>query len=263
MNRQQREKISNDILNIAIVALALLIGLWVVPAFLGGFHEDYKHTFYGLRPYVVKSDSMEPAIRQGALLIGRVTQFGRLQVGDVITFETNIDGQNQLNTHRIVEKQSTHVITKGENAAAADPMPVTPRNFRYRVVVVWNGAARLGTARGVLLYLVLPFVGLIALAGGSCVLFIKIHRKKVAPAQEPELDLSIENISEDENDLLGLIESTLNRAEQGEDDEDEELDLLLEITAALHCAQKPKENDDEEDFEWFDQLMLQKGIALG
>ena len=187
--KKNREKIFNSLLNIALLTLVLVIGLWIAPAFLGSMNEAYQGTFYGFRPLIVRTDSMYPAIRPGALLIGRVTDFGNLQVDDIITFEM-ADGM--LNTHRITEidEQLGLVTTRGDNADADDHLPVTTANFRYRVIFTWNGAADLSNTRGLLLYVAAPLGGGLALAGIIVGIVVLLRRRKQrAPQQLPEYPL--------------------------------------------------------------------------
>jgi len=184
--KKNRERAFNNLLNIALLTLVLVIGLWIAPAFLGSMNEAYQNTFYGFRPYIVLTDSMYPAIQPGALLIGRVANFDDLQVGDIITFEM-ADGM--LNTHRIadIDEEFGLITTRGDNANVDDAMPVTTMNFRYRVIFVWNGAANLGDARGLLLFVAAPVGGGLILAGIIIGVVIALRRKKQrAPQQLPE-----------------------------------------------------------------------------
>ena len=184
--KKNRERAFNALLNIALLTLVLVIGLWIAPAFLGNMNEAYRNTFYGFRPYIVLTDSMYPAIRPGALLIGRVTNFEDLQVGDIITFEMP-DGM--LNTHRVevIDEAFGLITTRGDNADASDAMPVTAMNFRYRVIFTWNGAADLGDLRSLLLFVAAPVGGGLVIAGIIVgIVFAVRRRKRRAPQQLPE-----------------------------------------------------------------------------
>jgi len=176
--KNKRDRRSNWILNTLLVMLALALVLVIVPMFLGNINQDYSQTFYGFRPLIVTSDSMEDYIMEGALIVGRVTDFDDLQVGDVITFEFTHNGELTFNTHRVIAIENGHITTQGDNSAIADSMPVTQDNFAYRVVFHWNGFAQMGTVRGMLLYIGLPIVGLLILAGGIVFLIIWSRRRK-------------------------------------------------------------------------------------
>jgi len=185
MNNPKKRNMSNGVLNVLLIGLVLVMGLGIVPMFLGAVNTDLQGTWYGFRPYIVLSDSMEDTIMTGALLIGRVTPFEALEVGDVVSFDQNFDGEVMLNTHRIIEINETgdRITTQGDNSEFPDDMPVTQMNFRYRVVLIWNGAAQLGTLRGMLLYIVLPIGVLVLLIVGVATFVGK--RKKKASATPP------------------------------------------------------------------------------
>jgi len=187
MNIKKKNR-SNSVLNILLICLALAIGIGIVPAFLGAVNPAMSGTWYGFRPYVVASDSMEDTIMTGALLIGRVTPFEALEVGDIITFEQMFDGEPGLNTHRIIDVGDTQITTQGDNSDRPDSLPVTQQNFRYRVVFIWNDATQLGTVRGMLLYIALPIAVLIGLVTGVSAL-IKAMRRKKANAPPAPLNL--------------------------------------------------------------------------
>lgn len=83
----------------------------------------------GIQPFAIQSDSMKPFFEKGDLVIDkRVDDTSKLEVGDVITFWTIIDGQRVLNTHRIVEIQDAenfrYFITKGDNNSVEDSLTV-------------------------------------------------------------------------------------------------------------------------------------------
>lgn len=216
MNVKKREKIYNRLLNACLIILVLVIGLAIGPVFLGRLNEDYRNTFYGFRPYVVVSGSMEPNIMQGALLIGRVTDFSRLEERDVITF---LQAHDELNTHRIIEVHEFHVVTQGDNNDFPDHMPVTAENFQYRVIFVWNGASALNTPRGLLLYVALPVVGLMVFVS-VIVLLTNARRRRKAKQDQPVY-----------TGLTGIMEQAIDEAFE-EDDNDID-DVLNLVTVAL------------------------------
>jgi len=236
-------------LNILLAALVLVLALAIVPAFLGSVKEEYKHTFYGLRPYLVKTESMEPTIRKGALVLGRAVKFEELRQGDIITFAITREGGEALNTHRIVEKKAAYLTTKGDNADRADELPVTQSNYKYRVVKIWNGVARMGSLKGVVLYVLLPLMGLAVLITGAMALLIWLRRREKPEQQEKPAE-----------------EPTPAREEPDEED------YLLSVVDAVLCppaahegppdgtAQPPEEDDDEVDeelLEWLDYYLVQ------
>lgn len=61
----------------------------------------------------VVSDSMEPTYHKGDLLILKNIPFNKIKVGDVIVF--TVKGRNIPIVHRVINKTSSHVETKGDN----------------------------------------------------------------------------------------------------------------------------------------------------
>ena len=85
------------------------------------------------RPMLVMSPSMEPALGEGLIIIGKgVDEDTELMIGDVCTYET-ADGEPTI-THRIVRKTTEGYIFKGDNNSFEDPLPVPRENIRYKVV---------------------------------------------------------------------------------------------------------------------------------
>ncbi|MCL2532295.1 MAG: S26 family signal peptidase [Oscillospiraceae bacterium] len=271
---------SNWILNILLVLLVLALGLGIVPAFLGAVNPNFQNTWYGFRPYIVLSDSMEPTIMTGALVIGRVVHFADLEVDDIITFEFSHNGNPTLNTHRIVQRETYQVRTQGdrEDITMPDDAPVTQYNFRYRVVW-YSNTIQLGSVRGILLFIVLPAVVLVLLVAALLALIALVRRKRnnTVPLALPEyttdeeqmqphetlpLQPDVQNhidVEEDDDELCGLIEDSLRAPsmqidDDSDDDEDDNLLAMLDQALAMH--------NNKEEHEWFDKLMRQKGIAL-
>lgn len=101
-----------------IKALAVLILIAIVGALAGlYFLDDYN-------AYVVKSDSMQPTIKSGDMVIigspgSLFTE--SLAPGEIITFERN----KNLVTHRILSIEGDTIYTKGDGQEEADPWSVS------------------------------------------------------------------------------------------------------------------------------------------
>ena len=126
---------ANALLNLALACCVVFLTL-VFPVLLYQSLTG-SSAVLGWRLVVVTGDSMEPAIRAGALLLAKETPFHRLEEGDVIVFEA--DGR--LNTHRIVALEYGAAITKGDAALLPDAVHVTPGMYRCRVRKVFNSFA--------------------------------------------------------------------------------------------------------------------------
>ena len=126
---------ANALLNLALACCVIFLTL-VFPVLLYRSLTG-SDAVLGWRFVVVTGDSMEPAIRPGALLLAKETPFSRLAEGDVIVFESN----GRLNTHRIIALEYGAAITKGDAALLPDSVPVTPEMYRCKVRKVFNGFA--------------------------------------------------------------------------------------------------------------------------
>ncbi|MDR2753194.1 MAG: hypothetical protein LBB50_02660, partial [Oscillospiraceae bacterium] len=162
----------------------------------------------------------------------------------------------------------------------ADVLPVTRTNLRYKVLVIWNGAAELRTARGLLLYVALPVLGAALLAG--CVIAIcgAVRRKKrratrVDTQQDDEAAPWVPDTQQDDeaapwvpgtqqdDEAAPQAPGTQQSDEaaprvqrvQFDDDDDELLLqttlLVAEVERQRKAAKKTKtKNADKEDLEW-------------
>jgi signal peptidase len=97
----------------AITILVAIVGVLAVIYFL----DDYD-------AYVVRSDSMQPALKTGDMvIIGSPGSFltPEIEPGEIITYERN----NDLVTHRIVSMEGDTIYTKGDNQEEPDPWTVS------------------------------------------------------------------------------------------------------------------------------------------
>lgn len=132
------KKIINAIINILIV---LLLAVSVLVAALAlASKANGVPSVLGYVPLSVQSDSMIPEFEKGDLIISKaVDDSTALEKGDVITFQTEIMGEDALNTHRIVDVTETGGVefytTKGDNNDIEDSEPVA----RVSVAAKWDG----------------------------------------------------------------------------------------------------------------------------
>lgn len=102
-------KIIQTFLNVILIAIALLILISIFP--VTGNHKIL----------VVKSGSMEPAIKTGSVVF--VSPQKEYNINDIITFAGRGDKENSI-THRIIETEDTdgkkNFVTKGDANNAED-----------------------------------------------------------------------------------------------------------------------------------------------
>ena len=125
----KRKKYANTIKKILAVILVILI-YNIIPIFISS--ENHGIGLFGYRPYIITSDSMEPSINNGDVIITKEYKEEDLQTGDVITFEQN----QEVITHRIKkieEDQTTNektYITKGDNNNIEDS-----ENIKFSAII--------------------------------------------------------------------------------------------------------------------------------
>lgn len=132
------KKVLNTIINILIVlllAISVLVAALALASKSGGVPS-----VLGYVPLSVQSDSMIPEFEKGDLIISKaVDDSTALEKGDVITYKTEIMGEEALNTHRIVDVTETEgfefYTTKGDNNDIEDSEPVA----RISVAAKWEG----------------------------------------------------------------------------------------------------------------------------
>lgn len=99
----------------------------------------------GSTPLTVLTQSMEPTLPPGTLLVVRPTPLEDIRTGDVVTYQI-VSGQPAVISHRVVSVESSSdgartFVLKGDNNAAADSSPVTAAQVRG---VVWYSIPELG-----------------------------------------------------------------------------------------------------------------------
>lgn len=113
-----------------VVLFGLLAGL-TVNALLCVFVDHYYPTFGNSRLFAIVSDSMEPEIPTGSMIVGRVPNSeADIEVGTVITFEVKQGNSVILVTHRVVEIRTNAAgvvsyTTRGDNTQANDSVNPT------------------------------------------------------------------------------------------------------------------------------------------
>jgi len=68
--------------------------------------------------FTVRGDSMLPTLKDGDKVRIVATDPSKLQPGKLVTY---VDAGNQIITHRVVRREGTTLITKGDNRDQEDP----------------------------------------------------------------------------------------------------------------------------------------------
>lgn len=142
MNEKVRKglNIFGSVLTYALIALAIYI---FVVSFVGR-QKGVDPFFFGYRPVVVLTGSMEPHMMTNSVILTKeVTSMDDIKVGDVVTYHLENAGKDDLDiTHRIIDISDEGIITtKGDNNHVADLFPLTIENIEAKEVAVFNQTA--------------------------------------------------------------------------------------------------------------------------
>lgn len=88
----------------------------------------------GYRLRIVSTNSMEPNIKVGTLIIESSRAYEELQVGDVITYFRTQEKDVKI-THRIISIEDNVILVKGDNANETAVDKVTQENYVGCVVM--------------------------------------------------------------------------------------------------------------------------------
>lgn len=136
------KRIINIIIDI-IVVLILAVSVLIVTLSLTSKSSGVPNIF-GIAPLSVLTGSMEDTINPGDLIFSEVTNDPSYEYkkGDIVTFYKDIDGNSELNTHRIVEvvkdENITYYRTQGDNKKT-NPEPDEELQTSSSIVAKYTG----------------------------------------------------------------------------------------------------------------------------
>ena len=133
-------KIVVDVLAWVVLIMAFLITLLV---FTSERNNGIPNMF-GVMPMTVESDSMAPTFNKGDLIFIKEVDLYDIEVDDVITYYTIIQGKRVLNTHRVTNvnefENTRSFVTKGDNNPIADEEPA----YASDIIGRWNNVRLAG-----------------------------------------------------------------------------------------------------------------------
>lgn len=104
-----------DAIIIVLVLLSIIISISSITAKANGGVPD----LFGYTPFSVQTNSMKPTINKGDYIFVEDCDTNALEVGDIVTYFTIIDGSRVINTHRIVNVFDNNGVisyqTQGDN----------------------------------------------------------------------------------------------------------------------------------------------------
>lgn len=164
------KKIFNVLIDIVIV-LIMIISIITVTLSITSKSSGVSNIF-GIAPMSVSSNSMADTINQGDLIFGKIdsNRTEPYEVGDIVSFYQEIEGQNQINTHRIIEVVNdggvVYYRTQGDNKNTnPDPDPelksqdmILAKYTGTKIPGVGNFFSFIRTQLGFFLVILLPMI---------------------------------------------------------------------------------------------------------
>jgi signal peptidase len=144
----------------------------------------------------VLTQSMEPGLPPGTLVVIRPTPVDDIRVGDVITYQIS-SGEAAVVSHRVISKTYADgeltFVTQGDNNDAPDPEPVKPVQIRgalwYSLPLLgWVNNVLTGSSRPIVLAVVAG--GLFLYAAASVAGAVRDRRKRADAATRGDARLS-------------------------------------------------------------------------
>lgn len=131
-------------LAVSLSASVLVLLLGIAVAVIG------LPTLVGGSAMTVLTQSMEPGLPPGTLVVIRPTPVDEIRVGDVVTYQIR-SGESAVVSHRVTAKTYTDgeltFVTKGDNNDAVDPEPVREVQIRG---TLWYSLPLLGWVNSIL-----------------------------------------------------------------------------------------------------------------
>ena len=117
------------IAHVVVVALAIcLLSFGITWAVTG------VPTVFGIRPYLIMSESMEPVIHKGQFVIAKPVRAEELEPGDIAAYiRSGNAAVGYTVIHRVMEIYGDEIIFKGDHNAEADEA-VNFRDVKYSVI---------------------------------------------------------------------------------------------------------------------------------
>ena len=132
-------------------------------------HQDEVPSVGGWLPLIVLTDSMQPVINGGDLIICHTAQPEDILVNDIIAFFDPAGNGTSIVTHRVIEiveeNGELSFRTKGDNNNAEDKLLVSENNlvaiYKTRIAGAGNIAMFMQSPTGLIVCVVLPIVMLV------------------------------------------------------------------------------------------------------
>lgn len=128
---KKRKEINNRIKKIIFIFLVIML-YNIVLLYISYIDKFDTPQFYIYKAYIISTESMEPTINKGDVIIIKKTKKEDLKENDIITYKD----KGEVITHRIVEikPNGNKYITKGDNNEARDEESLTFEDIEGKFV---------------------------------------------------------------------------------------------------------------------------------
>lgn len=192
------KKIISILILIILLPILFINGVILVDSFI---HPDEIPSFFGWKPFIVLSGSMETEIFSGDLAIVKEVDSEIIKENDVIAFK---DG-NIVTTHRVIdiieENGITKFKTKGDNNNIEDNGYVLVEQveglYQFKISKLGNLAMFTQTPIGMIVCLSIPIVLLILIQMSD-----SKKNKKDSMSKEKDLQKEIEKLKKQNEELM-------------------------------------------------------------
>lgn len=165
-------RILNTVINVVLIVAIVVAAMSTYISFMSTSGSGAP-SFFGYSIMTIESNSMSPIINEGDLVIGKAVpknvdkrhEFAMdLRPGDIITYQTIINGEPALNTHGIYNIYDggdfVYFETKGENNDYVDPATVHENSleakYLFRIPAVGSVVKYIQSPVGFFLVVVIP-----------------------------------------------------------------------------------------------------------
>lgn len=186
------KKIRNIVCVCVIVLLIPILFVSSVILIDSYTNPDEVPSFYGWKPFIVLSGSMETEISAGDIVVVKEVELNSLKKNDIIAFNE----EDIVITHRIVDivndNGKVKYVTKGDNNNENDSNYVLPEQvegqYKFRLRGIGNFAMFLQTPTGLVICLSIPVLLLILVQSYDS----KNDKKLIEEAKKKEQQLEAE-----------------------------------------------------------------------
>ena len=102
----------------------------ILVCYLKFFSKKQNIQPFGVTMLKVSSNSMRPEFEKGDIIF--IKKQENYEIGDIITYQTK---DNNLVTHRVIEKYGNDYITKGDSNNIEDEEKINPEQIKGKLII--------------------------------------------------------------------------------------------------------------------------------